>query len=63
VGLQFGLLHQRLYTLLVIMALITTTATYPVLSLIMSRERASGNAAPEPVNRSDDTPDSNIPVK
>jgi Kef-type K+ transport system membrane component KefB len=78
VGLQFGLLHQRLYTLLVIMALITTTATYPLLSLIMSREptkarqfpmsrgdaEATGNAVPkEATGLSDDTPDSNIPVK
>jgi Kef-type K+ transport system membrane component KefB len=38
VGLQSGLLHQRLYTLLVIMALVTTTATHPLLSLIMSRK-------------------------
>jgi Kef-type K+ transport system membrane component KefB len=77
VGLQSGLIHQRLYTLLVIMALITTTATNPLLSLIMSRKSAetrelatspgeataSGNAVPEPTGLADDTPDSNIPVK
>jgi Kef-type K+ transport system membrane component KefB len=40
VGLQFGLLHQRLYTLFVIMALVTTAATIPLVSLVESRELA-----------------------
>jgi K+:H+ antiporter len=47
-GLQFGLLHQRLYTLLVIMALITTMATYPLLSPVLSREPAEAREPPGP---------------
>jgi Kef-type K+ transport system membrane component KefB len=77
VGLQFGLLHQRLYALLVVMALVTTAATNPLLSLIMSREPAGSGklAAPpsessvprsmasEPADLEDGTQDSGIPVK
>jgi Kef-type K+ transport system membrane component KefB len=34
VGLQAGIIHQRLYTILVLMALLTTAATGPLLTLI-----------------------------
>lgn len=34
VGLQAGIIHQRLYTVLVLMALLTTAATGPLLTLI-----------------------------
>lgn len=34
VGLQAGIIHQRLYTILVLMALVTTAATGPILTLI-----------------------------
>lgn len=71
-GLQFGLLHQRLYTLLVIMALVTTTATSPLLSLIMPRVPAGARelatvptelpAQRTAVSRPTDPQDSNIPV-
>ena len=61
VGLQSGLIHQRLYTLLGIMALVTTAATNPLLSRVTSRQPAMarrpetspddasvpGNAAPD----------------
>jgi Kef-type K+ transport system membrane component KefB len=33
VGLQIGIIHQRLYTILVLMALVTTAATGPLLKL------------------------------
>lgn len=39
VGLQAGIINQRLYTILVLMALVTTAATGPVLTLIRRRER------------------------
>jgi len=38
VGLQAGIIHPRLYTILVLMALVTTAATGPLLSLIHPRE-------------------------
>jgi Kef-type K+ transport system membrane component KefB len=75
VGLQAGLIHERLYTLLVIMAVVTTTASNPLLSWIDSRKTdgtgksaelsADGpaNPAPEPANLTDDTPGPGIPVK
>ena len=40
VGLQAGVIHQRLYTILVLMALIMTAATGPVLALIGTKEAA-----------------------
>ncbi len=38
VGLQTGIIHQRLYTILVLMALVTTAATGPLLTLARFRE-------------------------
>jgi Kef-type K+ transport system membrane component KefB len=77
VGLQSGLIHQRLYTLLVIMALVTTAATNPLLSRIAPRETAGtrrpetlpddasvpGNATPEPTHLADETPEPSISVE
>lgn len=70
VGLQAGLIHQRLYTLLVIMALVTTLATGPLLSWIESREKAARHGSPtrpddalasahadEPTGQAGDTPE------
>ena len=37
VGLQAGIIHQRLYTILVLMALVTTAATGPLLTLVRPR--------------------------
>jgi Kef-type K+ transport system membrane component KefB len=45
VGLQAGLIDQRLFTVLVLMALITTLATGPLLSLV---GRGGHTPAPEP---------------
>jgi Kef-type K+ transport system membrane component KefB len=38
VGLQAGIIHQELYTVLVLMAMVMTAATGPVLSLLRARE-------------------------
>ena len=51
VGLQAGIIHQRLYTILVLMALLTTAATGPLLSLIRWRWPA---APPPPVPAPDE---------
>jgi len=42
VGLQAGIIHQRLYTILVLMALVTTAATGPLLSLLTTQEPVQG---------------------
>jgi hypothetical protein len=39
VGLQAGIIHQRLYTILVLMALVMTATTGPVLALIGTKEQ------------------------
>ncbi|MFB6889983.1 cation:proton antiporter [Kitasatospora sp. NPDC056327] len=53
-GLQLGLLDQRLYSLMVLMAVLTTVMTGPVLRVLYpphlitaDRERAAGHPAPE----------------
>jgi K+:H+ antiporter len=38
VGLQAGIIHQELYTILVLMAMVVTAATGPLLSLLRARE-------------------------
>ncbi len=50
VALQAGIIHERLYTILVLMALVTTTATGPLLSLLRAREpvpRAGRSLVPD----------------
>jgi Kef-type K+ transport system membrane component KefB len=51
IGLQSGIISQRLYTVLVIMALLTTALTGPLLNLMRfprPQERASAPAVPSP---------------
>ncbi|HEX7308554.1 hypothetical protein [Lentzea sp.] len=38
IGVQTGLMNQQLYTLVVVMALVTTTMAAPLLSLLHSPE-------------------------
>jgi Kef-type K+ transport system membrane component KefB len=46
VGLQIGLLDQRLYSLMVLMALVTTAMAGPLLSVIYPPSRVAGDRAP-----------------
>ncbi|SDU35707.1 cation:proton antiporter [Amycolatopsis keratiniphila] len=48
VGLQLGVLDTRLYSLMVLMALITTALTGPLLTLVRRRSRWSGQEPLEP---------------
>jgi Kef-type K+ transport system membrane component KefB len=48
VGVQMGLLNQQLYTLMVIMALVTTTMAAPLLSFLHHRTPAEESPAATP---------------
>ncbi|MFD5141910.1 cation:proton antiporter [Streptomyces sp. NPDC058401] len=48
VGLQLGLLNNQLFSLMVVMALVTTYMTGPVLALLTRKDPSSPPAAPEP---------------
>ncbi|MFE7209193.1 cation:proton antiporter [Streptomyces sp. NPDC057611] len=52
VGLQLGLLDQDLYSIMVVMALVTTAMTGPLLSLL-ERRRLSSDPAPEDAGSDD----------
>ena len=47
VGLSAGIIHQKLFTILVLMALITTIATGPLISAI-GRVGGDPGASPQP---------------
>ncbi len=49
VGLNAGLINQRLFTVLVLMALITTVATVPLLSLIRTPTPPPSGSEPHPL--------------
>jgi len=42
-GLEMGVISPKLFTMLVIMALVTTFATTPILSLVMERPGAAAS--------------------
>ncbi|HEX6464936.1 MAG TPA: cation:proton antiporter [Vicinamibacterales bacterium] len=48
VGLDLGVLSPRLFTMMVIMAIVTTAMTAPLLDLVTERSRASSSAAARP---------------
>jgi len=48
VGLQLGVLNGRLYSAMVVMALVTTTMAGPILNLIYPVRRADIDASPDP---------------
>ncbi|GAA5084385.1 hypothetical protein GCM10023259_095650 [Thermocatellispora tengchongensis] len=48
VGLQLAVLDERLYSLMVVMALVTTALTGPLLSLVRRFARVSGQEPPAP---------------
>ncbi|MGM1065530.1 cation:proton antiporter [Saccharothrix sp. Mg75] len=57
VGLQLGLLHEDLYSLMVVMALVTTAMTAPLLALVerVGRRRSPTTPDAVPVTRSGDS--------
>jgi Kef-type K+ transport system membrane component KefB len=64
IGLQAGIISQRLYTVLVIMALLTTALTGPLLSLLhfpaASRGWSASTRDPIPTSTSDEAPQSSL---
>jgi Kef-type K+ transport system membrane component KefB len=49
IGYDMGILSQRIFTMLVIMALVTTIMTGPLLSLLAIKEEAEGPLGPQPL--------------
>jgi len=62
VGLQLHVLNVRLYSLLVLMALLTTAATGPLLSLIGRRTERAGRSLTAKSSMLEPLPDAEVLV-
>jgi hypothetical protein len=51
IGLDLGVLSPTLFTMFVVMAVVTTAATSPILSLVLGPPRAAERVAVEPPAR------------
>lgn len=49
IGYDMGILSQRIFTMLVIMALVTTIMTGPLLKLLATQEEAEDPLEPQPL--------------
>ena len=49
IGYDMGILSQRIFTMLVIMALVTTIMTGPLLSLLARKEEVEEPLDPQPI--------------
>ena len=49
IGYDMGILSQRIFTMLVIMALVTTIMTGPLLSLLATKEEPEGSLGQVPL--------------